>query len=465
MNAQSHARHWIILLFMVAGLAALLTACSGGGQNSATLTIESEPESGAMVVIGNTNYGETPVTIHGLPAGQYYAILSMYGYRRHTESFVVPEEGEVHLVAEMEPIVGYFTVDSEPVGADVYVDGTNHIGKTPLVNAKLDPGHHTYELRKDNYRTVKGEIFIEEDYSYKRIHELDPMHGWVQVFSRPSGSKIYINDTLQTELTPASFRLAPGTYTIGAYHEGYILKERNVTITPNGETTIDLVLEEGYMPPGMVLVPAGEFIFGVDGGAPDERPQRTIYLDAFYIDKFEVTNREFAEVFPGHVYDSRFADFPVTGVTWSRANEYARAVGKRLPTEKEWEKAARGTDGRQYPWGNTFDPDLCNSRLNDPKAALKVGQFRRGASPYGAMDMAGNVYEWTADWYQPYEGNDDIKVEYGQVYRVLRGGSYQSDQFEVRSPRRHYDKVENARADYGFRCAMDAQLPNEESED
>lgn len=462
MNAYSQGIRWTVWLFPVLAALAFFAGCTGGGDNSATVIVESEPEPGATVVVSGTNYGQTPATIRGLPAGQHYAILSLYGYRRETMSFTVPEEGEIRVVAELEPIVGYLTLESEPPGAQVYLNGTQRIGKTPLVSAELSPGHYTYELRRENYQTTTGEVTIQEDYSYKRVHQLQPMRGWLQVFSRPSGSKIYINDTIQSEVTPASFQLAPGTYTIGAYHEGYILKERNVTILPNGEQSVDLVLEEGYMPPGMVLVPAGEFIFGVDGGAPDERPQRKIHLDAFYIDKFEVTNREFAEVFPNHVYEPRFAEFPVSGVTWSQANEYARAVGKRLPSEKEWEKAARGADGRQYPWGNTFDAELCNSKANDPQAPMKVGQFRGGASPYGAMDMAGNVYEWTADWYQPYEGNTDIKVEYGQVFRVLRGGSYQSDQFEVRSPRRHYDRVENARADYGFRCAMDARQSTEE---
>lgn len=465
MKARARIKHAIpyFAAALTVFLPTFLVACGGGGQSGATLVIESEPEPGALVVIGNTTYGKTPVTINGLPAGQYYAILTMYGYKRQTKMISLPKEGEVRVVAQMEPIVGYLTVDSEPVGAKVYLNGADLIGETPLVHTPLAPGHYAYELRKENYKTATGEVDIQQDYTYKKMHELEPLDGWLQVFSRPSGSRIYINDTLQSEVTPASFQLAPGTYTIGAYHEGFIQGEKNVTIEPNGQQQVDIILEEGYMPPGMVLVPAGEFIFGVDGGAPDERPQRKINLDAFYIDKFEVTNKEFAEVFTSHVYDPQLADFPVTGVTWSQANEYARAVGKRLPTEKEWEKAARGTDGRQYPWGNTFDPDLCNSSLSDAKAPVKVGQYRGGASPYGAMDMAGNVYEWTADWYQPYEGNKDIRVEYGQVYRVLRGGSFMTDQFGVRCPRRHYDKMENTRADYGFRCAKDAAVVSDET--
>ena len=209
----------------------------------------------------------------------------------------------------------------------------------------------------------------------------------------------------------------------------------------------------------MVTVPEGEFIMGVDGGSPDERPRRKVILPAFYIDKFEVTNLDFAKVFPNHRFEERTGMFPVSNVTWEQATAYAQAVGKRLPTEEEWEKAARGTDGREYPWGNTFDPQLCNANSGPRSAPTRVGQFRPGASPYGAMDMAGNVYEWTSSWYQPYPGNEVVRDDYGQVFRVLRGGSFSTDRFGVRAARRHYDRVDNRRMDYGFRCAMDYVPP------
>ncbi len=438
-------------LLIVLGLA----ACERAPTTNGVVIIESAPESGATVTIGGDNYGVTPATIRGLPAGQYYAILNLYGYQRATESLMMPEEGEVRVMVPMQRIVGYLSIESTPPGAQVYLNGQEYLDTTPIVKRPIPVGQYSYEVRHDNFVTATGDIEIKADYSYTRAHELQPLQGWLQIFSRPSGSQIYINDLVQDEVTPASFQLAPGVYTIGAYHDGYLMAEKNVTIEANGQHTVDLPMEAGYMPRGMVLVPAGEFIMGVDGGSPDERPRRKVNLPAFYIDKFEVTNAEFQKVFPTHRFDERAGMLPVTGVTWDQATSYAQALGKRLPTEEEWEKAARGVDGREYPWGNTFDPQLCNISSGPRSAPTRVGQFRPGASPFGAMDMAGNVYEWTSSWYQPYPGNDLVKDDYGQVFRVLRGGSFMTDRFVVRTARRHYDKPDKTRADYGFRCAMD----------
>lgn len=445
-------------LFAALCLAALAGCKNDDPAPGAVLIIESSPAAGAEVSIGGTSFGQTPVSIRGLPAGQYYAILNLYGYKRESKTITLPDAGEVRLAVEMRPIVGLLTIESEPPGARVYLANGDMIGTTPLVNAAVPAGNVAYELRADDYVSLRGTIEVKEDYSYKRIHQMEPLKGSVRVFSRPTGAQIFINDVAQDKLTPASFDLLPGSYTVGAYHDGYLMGERTVAVEPRGEHSVDLTLEEGYMPPGMVLVPAGEFIMGVDGGAPDEKPRRSVYVESFYIDKFEVTNKEFAVVFPAHHYEERKTNHPATGVTWSQATAYAQAVGKRLPTEEEWEKAARGIDGREYPWGNTFDPTLCNSVKPppDPGGTVRVGQSRAGASAFGVLDMAGNAYEWTSTWYQPYPGNTDVKNEYGQIYRVLRGGSYLTDRFRVRAARRHYDKIDSGREDYGFRCAMDA---------
>jgi len=157
--------------------------------------------------------------------------------------------------------------------------------------------------------------------------------------------------------------------------------------------------------PNMVYVEGGEFIFGADSDKKDESPQQTLYVDGFNIDVNPVTSAEY-KVFvdaTGHRAPRNWKegqipagkeDHPVVWVTWEDATAYAEWAGKRLPTEAEWEKAARGTDGRTYPWGDAFDSGKCNSREANIGKTSPVGQFPEGASAYGALDMAGNVWEW-----------------------------------------------------------------------
>ncbi|HEX71798.1 MAG TPA: hypothetical protein ENN65_00565, partial [Candidatus Hydrogenedentes bacterium] len=268
---------------------------------------------------------------------------------------------------------------------------------------------------------------------------------------------IWLNNQLQDQKTPARFRLPPGLYLVSVHSKGFIQEDERLVLEPNAENSVTLRMRQGEVPPGMVLIPAGPFLMGEDGRCPDESPKRAVLLDAFYIDRHEVTNEQFKKVFPGHTFTKGKEQLPVSGVSWTQATQYAQAVGKRLPTEAEWEKAARGEDGREYPWGADFDKSLCNTTELDLGGPTVVGRFLGGASPYGCLDMAGNVYEWVADWYEAYPGNTLVTKDYGQVYRVLRGGSYMSGRFHARCARRHFDRMDAQRADYGFRCAKDVE--------
>ena len=186
-------------------------------------------------------------------------------------------------------------------------------------------------------------------------------------------------------------------------------------------------------PPGMVLVPAGAFIAGSnDADADDDvRPQRRESLPAYYMDLHEVTNREFQKFDRSRVIPAGEEDLPANRITYAEAEAYARWAGKRIPMEFEWEKAARGTDGRRYPWGDVWDEKRVAPRrkkpgdLPMPGAAVKgkqcsagpsrlqpVGSNPSGASPYGCQDMAGNAWEWVQGY---YNGNPQ--------QRLLRGGA------------------------------------------
>ncbi|MDE3223961.1 MAG: SUMF1/EgtB/PvdO family nonheme iron enzyme, partial [Nitrospirota bacterium] len=228
----------------------------------------------------------------------------------------------------------------------------------------------------------------------------------------------------------------------------------------------------------MALVPAGEFLMGNNDGDSDERPAHSVHLDAFFMDKFEVTTSRYGKYVqatgrPAPPYWNQMAhvsdgDRPVIGIDWHDADAYCRHYGKRLPTEAEWEKAARGTDGRKYPWGNAEPtPSLTNfgKRLNANlnyynDRLTPVGSLGDGKSPYGIFDLSGNVMEWVADWYgDGYYQQSPARNPTGPsngTKKVMRGGSWINDALYLRSSYRYRYAPINRDANFGFRCAMDA---------
>ncbi|HOK88971.1 MAG TPA: SUMF1/EgtB/PvdO family nonheme iron enzyme [Candidatus Hydrogenedentes bacterium] len=446
----------VVLLLIVVMVIRAARAPEPEARPQIQVTIHAEPEEGAQVTLEGQDWGQTPVTVSGLRPGTYDVFLSHPRYKRAHETITVTDALEQAVTIQMEPLKGFVTIETRPVGAEVFIDGEK-AGMTPLLKKELPVGDHTYAIRMENYYPVEGTVSIEELFTHEIRHDLRPLEAKISVFSRPTGADIWINNLLQGKKTPAEFRLPPGQYLVSVYTPGYNQEDTIVTLNENSNETVQLEMKPGNTPQGMVYVPGGEFIMGSDEKAPDERPKRVIQLKAFYIDRFEVTNEEFKRVFPSHTYPDGEGNFPVTGVSWSQALQYAGAVGKRLPTEAEWEKAARGTDGREYPWGALFELNRANMKDSGINRPARVGQYYLGASPYNCMDMAGNAYEWVMDWYEAYPGNTVVSKDYGQIYRVLRGGSYLSDQFDIRCAARHFDRMDARRADYGFRCAKDAE--------
>lgn len=221
----------------------------------------------------------------------------------------------------------------------------------------------------------------------------------------------------------------------------------------------------------MTAIPAGTFTMGYDGGLDDEKPPHEVDLPEYQIDLFEVTNAQFASFVEATGYQTEAEqagssrvwrdewgegkdNHPVVRVTWNDAIAYCDWVGKHLPTEAEWEKAARGPEGFIYPWGDTYDAARANGRDSGLRSTVAVGSYGEGASPYGAFDMAGNVREWTADpGYFPYPGNNIPSSYYGDELRVLRGGGWFDDAPDLRTTRRNPTSPSAANWDIGFRCA------------
>lgn len=223
----------------------------------------------------------------------------------------------------------------------------------------------------------------------------------------------------------------------------------------------------GETPPGMVPVEAGWFWMGQDDGPRSNRPQHRVYLDGYFIDRTEVTRAEFAEfieagMLPDSTWDAVILradpDLPATGILWQEADAYCRWAGKRLPTEAEWEKAARGTHKRIYPWGSRWDSEKANTQESAIGGVIAVGSYPDGASPYGAQDMIGNAAEWVADTfdfsYYTYAPDHNppgpsIVMDHG-----LRGGSYASPREYATVYFRDSSHSVRPNIRVGFRCAQ-----------
>ncbi len=243
----------------------------------------------------------------------------------------------------------------------------------------------------------------------------------------------------------------------------------------------DVVRKNSFV---MVKIPAGIFIRGSheETGRFDEKPRGKIYLDAFLIDKFEVTNSQYLAFIhqtghkePYNVYGEgslfdvkNIDDLPVVQVTWHDAADYCQWIGKRLPTEAEWEKAARGKDGRLYPWGDQ-DPSPSHTNFdrdwNNKKTLKPVGSYPQGVSPYGAHDMAGNVREWVQDWYEEtyykQAPNENPKGPEKYLLKVIRGGSWHSFDADIRTASRQKGGFALKTHGTGFRCAQDLGILHE----
>lgn len=223
----------------------------------------------------------------------------------------------------------------------------------------------------------------------------------------------------------------------------------------------------------LLLVPAGFFFMGSRKEKKDERPHRLVYLDSYYVDETPVTRGQYARFMsktglkapPGFSRQGTgWERHPVTSVTWDEACAYAKWALRRLPTEAEWEKAARGIDGRRWPWGDDAPEDGDSERAHFGKAqasAVPVGSHPAGVSPFGALDMAGNVWEWCADLYDQYyyprsQPRNPLCTDGDERYRVLRGGAATYSAFTMRAAYRGWNLPHMRSGAYGFRCAVDA---------
>jgi formylglycine-generating enzyme required for sulfatase activity len=227
----------------------------------------------------------------------------------------------------------------------------------------------------------------------------------------------------------------------------------------------------------IILIPAGEFTMG-DKSGYDTLPVRQMNLPAFYIDKYEVTNKRYKRFIDATVYKVPWSqdeavkayiwdwqkrmypegkgDDPVVLVSWDDAKAFCTWAGKRLPTEAEWEKAARGPKGKPYPWGNDWAKGKANTAESGLKQTSPAGAFKDDVSEYGVYDLAGNASEWVEEWFAPYPGNPMKSYEALNKYRVLRGGSWDYGHSIANGYHRQYALPQSQMTAIGFRCVKAA---------
>jgi formylglycine-generating enzyme required for sulfatase activity len=250
-----------------------------------------------------------------------------------------------------------------------------------------------------------------------------------------------------------------------------LLDEKTQALTEGQPESRDAVAVAPHDSRTMVLVPAGEFFMGSSTGEADERPERRVYLDAFLMDQNETTVEQYATFLEATSHKAppewpimsrpMHQRRPVVNVDWADAEAYCKWAGKRLPTEAEWEKAARGTDGRIYPWGHesptTVHANLRKDAWSNHYVLSTVGSYENGKSPYGLYDMAGNVWEWVNDWYDSeYYKTAPLRNPTGPApgkSKVVRGGSWGSGPDGLRSAERETHVPSFKGYGTGFRCA------------
>ena len=308
-----------------------------------------------------------------------------------------------------------------------------------------------------------------------------PATGFLVFQGRPAGTRILLDgrDVGTVPERPLRLEANSGSYTLRLEAPGYKPREAQITVRANTEQPIEFDLERliealragtiqrrGKDNAEMVYIPAGIFTMGDThgDGYDDEKPAHRVTVADFWLDRTEVTNAQLARFVQTGGYRpqgewQKYAggkdQHPVVDVTWPDAVAYCRWADKRLPAEAEWEYAALGTDGRKYPWGNTFE----SGRGRFSGGTAPVGSYPTGASPFGVLDLAGNVWEWVSSLYKPYpysatDGREDVNASGS---RVIRGGSWYFSPGALRSPIRFRHEPAYRSDTIGFRCAQEVK--------
>ena len=372
------------------------------------------------------------------------------------------------------------------IGTEGYIAPEQYTGKP-------EPASDIYSLGATIHHLITGQKPL-IPFNFKPVKELKPCisEGFHNIIMKSLQMKPEARFTAQ-EMKKAVYGLkrteiykqdiSPGSYSnpkTESPRKGFF---SYFSLTRKIRATSDETIVNSEDKSSMILIPKGYFFMGDNNSESNECPERKIFLDDYYIDTYPVTNIQYNIFIKNTSYESqgkwwkyfseKTEDHPVINISWQDAKAYADWAGKRLLSEAEWEKAARGTDRRKYPWGNKWDKNLCNNRELDirelkekmsdivnGRGTLPVGSFPGGASPYGVMDMAGQVIEWCSDWYDPHYYQYNIKEnpqgpKSGRE-KVLRGGCwYSNNPLFCNCTHRDFFPPYDAHWFYGFRCVKE----------
>ncbi len=412
--------------------------------------------------------GSSPLRIDDIGAGIHFLTIKKNKYREIERNIRISSNEIKTLDKELSVLIGNISIQSDPADADVFLDNHDYLGKTPAFKQNLIVGWHQITLKKKGFEEYRDEFKLSYGQEKKVHAKLKAKPGRLIISSSPNMAQVVINGK-KIGLTPIDQQFPSGNHQLEINKENHNKHVQSFSITSNKNTFLDIKLQSSHNEvSGMVLIPAGEFIAGNDNSEENEKPARKVWVDAFYIDKYEITNSQFRDFVrstnhrpPVFLYQKHLGgnNQPVVGVSWLDAKTYAKWAGKRLPTEAEWEKAARGTDGRKYPWGTLWDKEKTNSAETKTMQPTSVGNFSGGASPYGVMDMAGNGWEWTADWfvnnYYSFAPSKNPKGARFGTTRSVRGGSWIENSKMLTTTYRKGVLPTLRTSNTGFRCVMD----------
>ena len=449
-----------------------------------TVRVTSRP-AGATVTVNGARLPEpTPCSVTRRP-GTYLIVVSMAG-RSPAERRIDLRSGQRLTVdlslkrvarrrsGSAKATVGVF---SRPGGAKVLVNGVDTGQRTPTT-LTLSPRRTRIYLMLPGYRRAQRVLTLRAGRRTKISVTLEALLAQLKVVSTPSGAAVRIGGRSTGKVTPAVVKARPGAAISVAVELKGHKKPASKSVVPRSNRLVtvsfSLTKKAGRPVTGMVWVRAGTFLQGSNFGSPNEAPARQVWLSAFRIDRTEVTVAAYRKCmesgrckepgrWPGcNLRIKGRENHPVNCVSWYQARRYCRWAGKKLPTEAQWEKAARGSGGRMYPWGNT--PPSCTRAVMRVGAkgcgrggTWPVGSKRQGRSPYGALDMAGNVREWVRDAFDPkFYRSAPKRNPYQSLnssgYKVIRGGGWDSRASEVHSSARHDYWPSKKVPGIGFRC-------------